>query len=114
MTNLLRRIAGRIKNNMEQIGLTIVAISIPTGLTLFIIGISDKDNVMQNGGIGMVLLGFLALFVSLYYLWKKDRKEDLKFYALIKELRNVNNNMSDFINEIRQERNERNNNKPKS
>jgi O-antigen/teichoic acid export membrane protein len=109
LTSRIRRIVERIKENMEQVGLTIAATAIPIGLTVFVFGIMGENKSIQWVALSLIGIGFVSLFISLYYLWRRERKEDIKFNTIHRDINNAISAINKLTNEIRQERNDRNN-----
>ena len=99
------------------------AIGAGIGFTALTVGMSilfvTNDSMIKIAGGGMAFIGIALCLISYKLAIDDDRKEVTKMAyemdgirTIISEIKNMNSNISELANEIRQERNERNN-KPK-
>jgi Gpi18-like mannosyltransferase len=109
----LRRIVGRIKKYMSGILIGIASFLFPSALYVKI------EMHSLNWAIVLTIIAGLALGWSIYFKTKEDNNEEQKFtaqyeaskaisIAFINEIKRLNENISDLLNEIRKDRNERN------
>jgi uncharacterized membrane-anchored protein YhcB (DUF1043 family) len=103
---------------METLWMTFGGIFVPVGFSLFAIAQNlptQPNHELALVGLIMGLIGILGIIRSYQLTIKKERKEDDKFKdnkklinSAIDELKTNNSNIVSLLNEIRQDRNERN------
>ncbi len=115
MTNIrasLKKLIGRIKENMEMFLMTIGSVTIPLGFVVLFSGRESKDTFWLVAGLVLVLFGLMAWFVVSKIVRQReiqDAREKIYFAQQLENIRkDIVSSIKELIDEIRQDRNERN------
>lgn len=113
LATLIRRIVGRIKMNRISIFAGLGALGVTVGMSVLLV---SDDSIIRIGAAVMAFLGVFVCAISYKLARDNDEKElekklfDIDVSATTLQILNeMNKNISDLLDEIRQDRNERNN-----
>lgn len=105
----LKKLIGRLKRNMDVIALTGSTIAIPFGFTFLFIASQEGNAFLEVMAICVAVTGLAMWALAMIIIRNKVKNSELETEAFIGLLMNIDTGIHNLVNEIRQERNERNN-----